>query len=156
MGRRRFTPAAAGAVPWGDVFFPVTAAADLIGFGAHPGGLIDAVDEWARIECRVPTDFVALIDLEVVYVSVAAPASYHASFLTEYGAIDESCMNHVEGEADREITAGGINWIVAESISDLVDAGPLEALDHLGIQVNYSAVAPATNIVVLGARLTYR
>lgn len=156
MGRRRITPAAAGAVPWGDVFVPCTSASDLTGYGEHPGGLIDAVDEFARIELRIPNDFVAVIDLEIIYIVAAVSPTFHATINTDYGTVGESAATHQEGEANREIDGGSLGWLQSHSIADLVDAGPIEAGEHLGIEVTYSATVPATNIMVLGARLTYR
>lgn len=122
--------------------------------GDYNISLIDATFELVNIKCYIPWDFHRIVSLAVVYIGVANLVDMAMDVLTDYASAGEAYNMHSEAAT---VTFNTTANIIGEyDISALVDAGPIQAGDCLGVECTYNAGPPPTNVYILGVRLRYR
>ena len=141
--------------PTKEVWMDVGGGADLTGYGRHHAAIIDASGEWADFELRAPHDFRKVIAIEIIIAPRTTVSNMRVGIATHYGAVGEPFNQHAESSPNRSIGVTVNQQIRVIDISDLVDAGPLNAGDLLGVYMEYSSAENVTNMAVLGLRLRY-
>lgn len=143
-----------------EIFLPVTYNPTLVAErGAHPSVRVNAAGEVASIEFRVPWDFAAIVDAELVFVGGAGGNgnAMPARIMVTYGdpTTRETYGLFQNNDPSRNLGDVWNQELDLEDISDLLDG--IAAGDQCGVYVRYNGGwAPQTDIYVLGVRMRYR
>lgn len=120
--------------------------------GAHHGYSISDPTHECYIEFYIPQDFESAVELKVVIISQAL-MDHGMAVTTMYASRGEYYQANSENK-HYPIPWARRNMIYEVDISDLIDAGPIQGGDYLGIVV---AGGPGgSNYLVIGARLKYK
>ena len=136
-------------------FFPVTYATDLT---THPaaddfcGGKIDAEPEQANICFECPVPYARIKTAELVVIPLEDALIMYIDISIKYAQIGEPYNTHWYTGAFpvANVTTDELTTI---DIRDYFIA--VEQDDYFGLKARYSATATATNMLVLGLRMTY-
>jgi len=141
-----------GGTPTKDIFEPVTYSTS---WDNLRGAKIVAALDFVVLLMRIPHDFVAIKNLELIFSPISTGASMNFLMRTYYGLVGEAFNVHTEVQNPRNIGATVAGQNLAHDISDLVNVAPLVAEHLLVIQVQHNATVLAANTHLLGVRLRY-
>lgn len=143
-----------------EFFIPVTYDPDLaMHLGGHPCVDVDALNEVAAIEGKVPWDYDTLIAAEVIFAG--GPGSngnaMPARIMTTFARANVGETYGLFQNNDPSRNLGGVNEenVYGEDIRDLLVG--IRPGDQIGVYVRYNpGWAPQTDIRVFGLRIRYR
>lgn len=136
---------------------PYCSVAAEAGLGGFHGCDIDGDGEYAYINCYIPEDFHALVDIAVVFLGGATLTPMTLRIVTNYCANGEAYTTHNE-LVNMSINAVN-NQLTELEIIEAIDiaaesSGPIAAGDYLGVQVSRQA-GQNTHALILGVRIHY-
>jgi len=135
-----------------EVFYSPTTGTSVAESGTHVGYALDVAARECYIEVHVPHDFKKLEGITVVFVAGATSALMTVTITVNYARQGQYYAHHVGGARNYSFPTT-LNFIGEVDFTDIMNQGPLNRRDYIGIRV--VAVAN-TNALVLGARMKYK
>lgn len=143
-------------LPTKEYFEDVTAVAGGAAFGGLGGFYgcdLDDEGEYCYIQMFMPHDFNRLVSLALVFISNVTLADMTLTITVNYCHRGQAYTTHNKTLV-KTVAQAVDNYLQELDITDLVDTGPLDKNDYLGISLS-KAQGQTVDAIVLGARLKY-
>jgi len=132
-----------------EIFVPPTVATELYLYGDHATARINAQNEYAAMEFKVPHDFAAIKAAEIVVPLLTFVWDYNLE--TQYGQVGENRANHTEQDLTGS-TNPNLLILTALNVASVLTG--IAAGDYVGLRI-WQRGTSTTDMYVLGLRLRY-